>query len=229
LGFNKFDVAMFEQGKHMRPSDVLKDVNRAVARLRSNTGLAPVAFTVDFGQATAEEILPQFRAICKMARLSATPLITITAAPTGTEVTEEVARLSRFKQLAEAEGLLLSLDTRLGTLTEHPEVAVDLCKQLPGLALTLDPSHYLVGPAQGEFDAVIPYVRHVHLRDTGKSAQQFQVRVGQGAIEYGKILSQLSRVGYTRALTVDLHDIPDAPFAMDPEVRKLKYLLESLL
>jgi hypothetical protein len=30
-------------------------------------------------------------------------------------------------------------------------------------------------------------------------------------------------------LTVQICDIPDAPFAMDTEVRKLKYLLESLV
>jgi hypothetical protein len=30
-------------------------------------------------------------------------------------------------------------------------------------------------------------------------------------------------------LTVAIHDVPDAPFVMDHEVRKLKYLLESLI
>jgi len=28
---------------------------------------------------------------------------------------------------------------------------------------------------------------------------------------------------------VDIHDVPDSPIAMEPEVRKLKYLLESLV
>ena len=32
-----------------------------------------------------------------------------------------------------------------------------------------------------------------------------------------------------RCLTVDIRDIPDCPFPMEPEVRKLKYLLESLV
>jgi sugar phosphate isomerase/epimerase len=72
-------------------------------------------------------------------------------------------------------------------------------------------------------------VRHVHLRDTGRGAEQFQVRVGQGEIEYGRIISQLCRHDYDRLLTVAILDIPDAPFVMDAEVRKLKYLLESLI
>ena len=53
------------------------------------------------------------------------------------------------------------------------------------------------------------------------------VRIGQGEIEYGRIISLLERYRYDRVLTVDIRDIPDADFAMEPEVRKLKYLLES--
>src|SRR5205823_3532904 len=109
-----------------------------------------------------------------------------------------------------------------------PDAAAALCERVPGLGLALDPSHYIAGPNQGKnFDHVYPFVRHVRLRDTGRGADQFQVRVGQGEVEYGRIVSQLSRYHYDRLLTVDVRDVPDAPFAMEAEVRKLKYLLES--
>ena len=107
---------------------------------------------------------------------------------------------------------------------------MQLCERLPGLGLTLDPSHYIAGPNQGKaYEELFQYVHHVHLRDTGRGADQFQVRVGQGEVEYGRIISLLSRNDYERLLTVAIYDIPDAPFAMDAEVRKLKYLLESLI
>lgn len=229
LGFNKCDVAVLEQGKHLRPSEVLRDVSRAVNRLRHNTGLTPAAFTVGIDAPDDAQHHAQFKAICRLARLSATPLVTIAAAPVGTALAEEVARLAKLKAIADGDGIVLSLATRGGTLTESPATAVELCERLPGLALTLDPSHYLGGKAQGEYDEVYPHVRHLHLRDTGSGPHQFQVRVGQGQIEYGKILTHLAKFGYGRALAVDLHDIPDAPFAMESEVRKLKYLLESLV
>ena len=125
---------------------------------------------------------------------------------------------------------MLTLETRIGTLTEAPAMTVELCKRVKGLGLALDPSHYFVGPNNARsFDSVFPYVRHVRLRDTGRGPEQFQVRVGQGQIEYGRIVSQLIRYHYDRALTVDIRDIPDAPYAMEPEVRKLKYLLDSLV
>ena len=97
-------------------------------------------------------------------------------------------------QLVEAEGLILTVPTRIGTLTELPATARELCEQVPGLGLTLDPSHFINGPHQGgSYDEIFPYVRHVQLRDTGKAPGKFQVRVGQGEVEYGRIISQLQR------------------------------------
>ena len=86
--------------------------------------------------------------------------------------------------------------------SRHPDSAVALCEKVPGLGLTLDPSHYTAGPHQGKnYDKVFPHVRHVHLRDTGKGPNQFQVRVGQGEIEYGRIVSQLARQRYQAGVT----------------------------
>src|SRR5262249_26082232 len=79
----------------------------------------------------------------------------------------------------------------------------------PGLGLTLDPSHYIAGSPQVKtFDQVYPYVRHVHLRDTGRGPNQFQVHVGQGEIAYGRVIAQLSRCHYDRLLTVAIRAMP---------------------
>jgi sugar phosphate isomerase/epimerase len=229
LHFGKYELAIDERGKHLRPSDVLAAVNLAAARLRHGPGLMPAAFSVALA-AAGEEYQRQFRAICRLARISAVPLLTLAPAAADTPFDAEVQRLTRLARLAEAEGILLSVATLIGTLTETPDGAVALCQAVPGLGLTLDPSHYTAGPHQGKsYDQVYPFVRHVHLRDTGRGPNQFQVRVGQGELEYGRIVAQLSRHRYDRVLSVDIRDIPDAPFAMEPEVRKLKYLLESLV
>ena len=54
------------------------------------------------------------------------------------------------------------------------------------------------------------------------------MKVGQGEIEYGKIVNGLDRYRYDRALTVDMRPSSEMEFAVEPEVRKLKFLLESL-
>jgi hypothetical protein len=39
----------------------------------------------------------------------------------------------------------------------------------------------------------------------------------------------LQRRHYDRLLSVTIHDVAEAPFPMETEVRKLKFLLESLV
>jgi sugar phosphate isomerase/epimerase len=230
LEFSKFDVAVHEHGKHLRPSEVAADVTHAANRLRFGPGLMPAAFSVEIDAPTEEEATRQFRAVCRLARISAVPVLTLRAAVAGTALEQEAERLAGLVKLAEADGIQATVATLTGTLTEDPDTAVALCRQVPGLGLTLDPSHYLAGPHQGKnYDQVFPYVRHVHLRDTGKGPNQFQVRVGQGLVEYGRVVTHLARHGYDRLLTVDVREFADMPFAMEPEVRKLKYLLESLV
>lgn len=230
LEFSKLDVAIQERGPHLKPSEVADDVALASQRIRIGPSLTPGAFSVEIEADSSTEYQRQLLAICRLARMSAVSLITIPAASSGSGLDDEVKRLKELLTMAQAEGMVLTLATRTGTLTEQPATAQELCERVPGLGLTLDPSHFIAGPAQGAgYDDLFPYIRHVHLRDTGRGPGQFQVRVGQGEIEYGRIVAQLMRFGYDRLLTVAINDIPDSPFAMDAEVRKLKYLLESLV
>ena len=67
------------------------------------------------------------------------------------------------------------------------------------------------------------------MRDTGLVPGEFQVRVGQGQIEYARIVNLLERYGYSRSLTVAIIDRPDNPFEREVELRKLKLLLETLI
>ena len=69
------------------------------------------------------------------------------------------------------------------------------------------------------------YVIHVRLRDTTRN--EFQVRVGQGDVEYGRLIGQLAKQHYMRALTADIQPMPDIDQAS--ELRKIRLLLESLL
>jgi sugar phosphate isomerase/epimerase len=230
LEFSKLDVAIHEKGPHLKPSEVAADVGLAAQRIRIGPSLTPAAFSVEIETDSAAEYQRQLRAVCRLARMSTVSIITIPAAPVGTGLDAEVKRLTPLVHLALAEGIVLTVPTRIGTLTETPETAAELCcERVSGLGLTLDPSHYIAGPHQGKsFEHVYPHVRHVHLRDTGRGPEQFQVRVGQGEVEYGRIVAHLSRYNYDRLLTVAIHDAPDTPLPMDAEVRKLKYLLESL-
>jgi sugar phosphate isomerase/epimerase len=232
LEFDKFELAVIEDGQHMRPSEAGENPEAALQQLRSGPSLIPSALQIDFG--AADWSLPvtrkRFDGLCRLAKSLSVAVLTIPASAAGTPIAEEVKRLSSVVSTATREGLVLALLTHAETLTADPRIAVELCQAVPGLGLTLDPSHYLQGPNPTvDYDIVFPYVQNVHLRDTGLAPGEFQVRVGQGQIEYARVVAQLQRYGYNRGLTVSIIDRPDNPFEREVEVRKLKLLLETLI
>jgi sugar phosphate isomerase/epimerase len=232
LEFDKIELAVFEGGTHLRPSEVTENLDLAIHHLRQGPSLIAAGLNLDFGDLEAEDpaFRKRFEAMCRMAKTLTVAVLTIPAAPLGTSFDDEVKRLGALAGHAMREGLVLAVETHSRTLTADPATAVALCQAVPGLGLTLDPSHYIHGHNRViDFDAVYPYVQNVHLRDTGKGPDEFQVRIGQGHIEYGRIVNLLERHGYDRGLTISILDTPDAPFEVEVEVRKLKLLLESLL
>ena len=232
LEFDKIELAIAEGGKQLRPSEVAENPEAAVHRLRQGPSLTPTGLQLDFGdlEPSNPALRKRFEAMCRLAKSLTVAVLTISAAPLGSSFDDEVKRLTGLTGHAMREGLVLTVETHSETLTADPAAAVALCQAVPGLGLTLDPSHYLPGAHKGaDSDAVYHYVQNVHLRDTGKGPGEFQVRVGQGEIEYGRIINLLERHGYDRALTIAIHDRPENPFDVEVEVRKLKLLLESLI
>ena len=230
LEFDKMELAVVEDGPHLRPSVAAENPEAALQRLRLGPSLIPSGLTLDFGALAPDDpvLRKRFDAMCRLAKTLTVAVLTVPAAPAGTPFEDEVKRLAALSGTATRAGLVLSLETHGKTLTADPAAAVELCKAVPGLGLTLDPSHYVQAGVK-DYDAVFPYVQGVLLRDTGKGPNEFQVRVGQGEIEYGRIVNLLERHGYDRSLTVAVYDALDNPFDVEVEVRKLKLLLESLL
>lgn len=231
LEFDKFELAIVEGGPHLRPSEAAENTEAAAHRLRHGPSLTPSGLSLDFGSDPGPDpavLRRRFEAMCRLAKALTVAVLTVPAAPEGTPFDDEVKRLGVLAGVAMREGLVLTVPTHGQTLTADPEDAAALCRAVPGLGLTLDPSHYVQAGVK-DYDAVFPHVQGVMLRDTGKGPREFQVRVGQGDIEYGRIVNLLERHGYNRALTVAIHDAPDNPFDTEVEVRKLKLLLESLL
>jgi len=229
LEFSKVDVALQEHGPHLKPSEVAQDISLAAQKIRIGPSLTPAAFSVEL-EGSEDETQQHLKAVCKLARMSAVTVLTMQASPVGVGMDAEVKRLGKLFRQVDSEGLILTVTTKTGTLTETPAAARELCERIPGLGLTLDPSHYINGPHQGgAIEEVFPFVRHVHLRDTSRAPGKLQVRIGQGEIEYGRIITSLERFNYDRLLTVAIYDVADANFVMESEVRKLKFLLESLV
>jgi sugar phosphate isomerase/epimerase len=225
LEFTSVEIAIHERDGHLKPSEVLKDLESAVAACRETYRLTIAAYSVDI-EAEGDLYYRQFEACCRLAKATKVVAITVPAAELGTPFNAEIERLRALSAICMSEGVLLGVKTETGRITQDPDTAVVLCDNVKGLGITLDPSHYIFGPhAGGSYDQVLKHVVHVHLRDT--SREHLQVRVGQGQVEYGRLVTQLSKVHYNRALSVVIKDLPDVDHAA--ELRKMRLLLESLL
>lgn len=226
LEFTSIEVEIHNgDGALLKPSEVADDIEKSFDRCRDTQRLAIAALSFD-DDPESEGYFERFAACCKLAKALKVVPIAVPAAELGTPFNAEIERLRELVRLASLEGSLVAMQTQIGCMTEDPDTAVVLCDNVKGLGLCLDPSHYITGPWQGrDYPKVLPHVYHVRLRDSTKS--DLQVRVGQGELDYGKLVSQLEKTGYNRALCI--HMPPLEGFDHRAEMRKTRLLLESLL
>lgn len=225
LEYTSVELSMFEDSDQLKPSQVVADPEMGLNLCRNTRRLDVVAFDVRLGT-TGEEHYEQFGSLCKLAKAAKVVTLTVPSAELGTPFNEEVEHLRRLVDIATLQGVRIGMKSQIGRLSEDPDTVKVLCDNVKGLGLTLDPSVYIYGPYQGRaIEKIIPYVYHTQLRDTNKKA--FQVRVGQGEVDYGRLMIQLQKVKYNRALCVNIREMPDVDHV--GELRKLRLLLESLL
>jgi sugar phosphate isomerase/epimerase len=225
LEYSNVEIVIDEDGCQLKPSEVARDLDYAISLCRDTHRLDVVAYEAEI-KAIGQEYLDQFTAICRLAKATKVVTITVPSAELGTPFNEEVEKLRRLVAIATLEGARVSIRSQRGRLSEDPDTVMVLCDNVDGLGLTLDPSHYLGGPHGNKgIDKLLKYVYHVHLRDSTK--EKLQVRVGQGVIEYGRLVSQLNKSKYQRALSVRMDELPGVDHSA--EMRKMRLLLESLL
>ena len=139
---------------------------------------------------------------------------------------EEIERLEYAVEEAFTAGCVVSVLTEKGRISEDLQTTLGFCNRIHGLTVALDPSYYLGETMQSKLmDSILPFVNHVRLRDSKPGV--YQTKVGQGDFEFGKLINQLDKIGYKRALSVDIVPQEDADHLV--ELRKMRMLLESLV
>jgi sugar phosphate isomerase/epimerase len=225
LEFTTIEIALRENGTVLSPSQIENDLEAAVRIARDSHRLDLCSYDVHIEE-TGPRYYEQFAGICALAKATKVVTLTVPSSELGTPFNEEVERLQELVRIAEGQGVRVGMKSQIGRLSEDPDTVKVLCDNVRGLGLTLDPSHYYCGPYRNKnLDKIMQYVFHVHLRDSKKD--QLQVRVGQGEIEYGRLITSLQRVRYDNALSIQIAPMPDID--QRQELRKLRLLLDSLL
>ena len=225
LEYTSVEIALHEQIPQLQPSAVLADVDAAIMRCRQTHRMNICAFSFDY-PGEGELYYRHFAACCKLAKATKVVAMVVPAAELGTPFNAEIERLQQLVSIASLDEVVVGLKTETGKITQDPDTAVVLCGNVKGLGLTLDPSHYVYGPHKGGgYEQVMKHVVHVQLRDSTKT--KMQVRVGQGEIEYSRLVAQLQKYHYQRALSVNMQELEGIDH--DAEMRKMRLLLESIL
>lgn len=110
--------------------------------------------------------------------------------------------LRRYVEMAGEHGIITCYEPHMGSLTPTPELAADLCNRVPGLKVTLDPSHFTLQYIPLErMDVLIPLTGHVHVRQA--RAGKLQTLHSEGTIDFVKLVGQLRAVGYENGLSLE--------------------------
>jgi len=215
------------------PSQIAERYEAIVQLRRTSRRIVPVAIFFDVESPPDDpsdpkylEYVEQFTHACQLAKNCNIAVITIHGALPESSFNGEIDRLQKLVKIGVYHGVVVGVATEAGRSMDTPENAVSLCKLVKGLGITLDPSHYVYGLSKPkDYKSLLPYVCHVRLRDT--TQEQFQSRVGQGSVDFGRLVDLLKNEDYRRTLCVDLAPLPDTdPMA---ELRKMRLLLESSL
>ena len=214
LGFAGIDLGAHEGWAHVSPASLAAggpaEVGRQaddVQRLLGRYGLTCPTLNVGLRAPDPDEERRRLEAISDLARRLGASVLCLGAGRRGTPIEQEVSRWQALLPVAAERGLQMTLETHTNQLTEIPAVAVELCQAVPGLGLTLDPSHYYAGPNQGaDFSAVYPVVRHVHLRDAGAEWDHIQLPPGSGSVDFAAIARVLDQQRYAGYFAVEYID-----------------------
>jgi len=228
LEFTRADLGVGTNGPHIRPEELIADPNGVLAKMRQGPTISVAGVTLRLASAEGEAGFVE--AAAHLAKQLATAVLTIEPRADSAGIAGEIERLTGLQRICSLQGVVLCVLTKSGTAAGTPGGAIELCRKLPKLGLTLDPSHLLMeGSSVDDWDDLYPYVRHVFLRDSSKAHEQFQSPVGRGEIDYSKIVLALQRFQYRGALVVDFERSFGGDLEPALEARKLGRVLESLL
>jgi sugar phosphate isomerase/epimerase len=207
-GFKWLDLSCLSWAPHVNAAKLAADFEPEAIRVEralDASGLRVANLTFD-----AIETLPfekyeaQFRALVQLAARLEARLINLMAPSAKCDRADQVAKLRKLQQIAREGGVILTAETHCNQITEWPADAVQLCQEVPGLKLTLDPSHYFAGPNQGaSFDQIYPLVEGTGLRAGGRDWNSIQLAWGEGPIDFAEVIRKLKAAGYRGFFAVE--------------------------
>jgi sugar phosphate isomerase/epimerase len=118
-----------------------------------------------------------------------------------------VAALREMVRAGKAAGLRVSVEPHLDSMAHTPDQVRRLVREVPDLTITLDWAHMICQDIpHDDIAALLPYTRHIQLRQAAKA--QLQTPFDRGRIDIARLLTTLDNAGYDGLICIEYMQTP---------------------
>ncbi len=216
LGFEGVDIGLFEERSHLWPSREFVDVGTSARQLKKkldDNGL----MAADIFLQMANDFTPyainhpepgrrqkagdwfrktlDFAAECGCHHVTTLPGVQFDMESDAASFTRAVDELQWRVGQAQQYGIVLGVEAHVGSIVPDPDSALRLVKEVPGLTLTLDYTHFTrLGLPDSEVEPLIEYASHFHVR--GARQDRLQESFARNTIDYRRVFEVMRSTGY---------------------------------
>lgn len=209
IGFDAVDIGARPGWAHLDPGTLSGSVGETADRVESaceGVGVDPVAFNAAVAGDADIEPTGQVEALDALADALEIDAFTLGCGGAG-DLADAIDRSRRLADAPRESEATLTHETHVGCLTETPTAAHRLVAGVPGLQLTLDPSHFWYANdgtlPQDCYDALLPHVSHVHVRQATPEENGVPMDDPDGCVDFRRLIEGLRDVGYEGVLSVE--------------------------
>ena len=135
--------------------------------------------------------------------------------------------------VAQQNGLQLNFEPCIMSIAVEPAQAIRLVEAVPGVGLTVDYAHQVqIGLGADETEAMHPYAKHFHVKQSAKGEFEVKPEADNGAIDFKRLIGKLKADGYDGVVTVEFVTTPDvteAGWDLKEETAKMKKVIEEAM
>jgi sugar phosphate isomerase/epimerase len=216
LGFEGVDIGLFQDRSHLQPDAMFADIPGNAVTLKrklEDRGLVLadlfLQMATDFESAAlnhpddgirqrvGERYLQtlEFARLCGAKHVTLLPGVHFEGEEHESSYARAVDELSWRTERADDADITFAVEAHIGSFCQDPKRAECLVKDVSGLTLTLDYTHFTkLGYTDSVVEPLVRYASHFHAR--GANGERAQVTLEDNTIDYPRVVRKMAESGY---------------------------------
>lgn len=223
LDLDGIDIGLFEGRSHLWPSDMFvstaKNARTLSAKLKDSNLKAADVFlqcAEDFMSMASNHPDAKIRGkvrswflgsleftnLCEGRHTTGLPGVYFEEESADTSYGRACEEIAWRCEQAKQHGLTFSIEPHIGSIVPNPKAAEKLVRDVPGLSLTLDYTHFTkLGMPDSEVEPLIEHASHFHARGAAKGYLQTSFK--NNTIDYARVLQVMNDTGYSGYIGIE--------------------------